>query len=254
MVPVRLLCSIELVLANQQARGRNHDPEFFRGIGVDEGGGAVLGIEERVEEGEALAQGEHIQRSAPGQRIDRMRLGRFVAEAGIAAADAVELIGGVQAEKIGQRRPFENMGVDVQLIPGQGEDPGAAVRHDKSGDELLLPRRLDLDDGREFFLGQDLIALHGYTDGGEEGGQGEHQQGADELEGGAEIFFLSPGAQGHIEEDQAKQGKNERGDDQRIGQDHGFIPSRVFMVGLLGQGGEIPVARDLPAMCLFLFF
>jgi len=220
---LRLLRVASLVLADQQARGRNHDPEFFRGIGVDEGGGAVLGIEEGVEEGEALAQGEHIQRSAPGQRKDRMRLGRFVAEAGIAAADAVELIGGVQPEEVGQRRPFEDVGIHVQLIAGQGEEPFAAIRHDEAGGELLRSRRLDLDHGREFFFGQGMIALHGQADGGEEGGQGEHQQGADEPEGGAEAIFLLPGALGHKEEDQTEQGKNERGDDQRIGQGHGFV-------------------------------
>src|SRR5678810_195622 len=68
---------------------------------------AVLGVEQRAEERVALAHLEEIHRPPLAERMHRARRRALLGDVAVASRHAVELVGRVQAEQVGDRLPFE---------------------------------------------------------------------------------------------------------------------------------------------------
>lgn len=106
---------------------------------------------------------EDIQRLGLGERKDRPDCGPLLLESRVPPGDAVELIGGVEAEEIRQRCPLEDVRVDVQVIARQSEACLPIVGEAKFRLESLRSRRTDLDPGRECLTCECLVSLRGYS-------------------------------------------------------------------------------------------
>src|SRR5436309_12009938 len=103
-------------LAHEQPARRDTNLELDRLLHLDESGGAVLGVVERREKRVALAQAKELDRPLVAQEIDGARCASLLRQLLVAAGDAVELVGGVQADKVGDRLPLEDVRVDVDLV------------------------------------------------------------------------------------------------------------------------------------------
>src|SRR3954454_7168362 len=124
-------------LAHEQPARRDANLELGRMLHLDEGGGAILGVIERREKRVALAQAKELDRPLVAQEVDGARRAALLGELVVAAGDAVELVGGVQADEVGDRLPLEDVRVDVNLIALEIERAAAAIgiAHDRG--ELL---------------------------------------------------------------------------------------------------------------------
>src|SRR4051794_24581514 len=124
-------------LAHEQPARRDANLELGRLLHLDEGGRAILGVIERREKRVALAQAKELDRPLVAQEVDGARRAALLGELVVAAGDAVELVGGVQADEVGDRLPLEDVRVDVNLIALEIERAAAAIgiAHDRG--ELL---------------------------------------------------------------------------------------------------------------------
>jgi hypothetical protein len=73
--------------------------------------------------------------------VHRARCRALLLDVAVASADAVELVGGVEAEEVDGRLPFDDVRVDVDLVAGEREGLLAAARLAQRGLEALCPLR-----------------------------------------------------------------------------------------------------------------
>src|SRR5690625_5962155 len=86
--------------------------------------------------------------------MQRAWLGELVAQLQVAAADAVQLVAGLQADPVGQWMPFEDAGVEVQLVAGQLVLRGFTVGVLEPHVELLAAVAFDDHRCRQLFTGK----------------------------------------------------------------------------------------------------
>src|SRR5712691_6021179 len=89
--------------ADEKAGRRDPQLELHRLVDRDEGGRAVIGVEEGREKGVALAQIEQIQGLFLTERVQRARRGALLVDLAVASPDAVELVGGGKAQQVRER-------------------------------------------------------------------------------------------------------------------------------------------------------
>jgi len=120
---------------------------------------AVLGVDEGREPGVAAAQREEVDQLRRPQRIHRAQGLLLLLGRAVPAGDAVELVGGVQAEHVRERLPLQDVGVDVQLVARDDERGLAAVRELHARVEALRAARADRNRRREGLARQRRVAL-----------------------------------------------------------------------------------------------
>src|SRR5438093_12171218 len=100
-----LFCRAEL--AHEESRRRHAHLELGALGHRHEGGRAVLRVDERREEGMALAQAEEVERPLGAERVHGARRAALLAELAVAAGEAAELVRRTKAEHVGERPPLE---------------------------------------------------------------------------------------------------------------------------------------------------
>src|SRR3954454_2788316 len=127
-------------LAHQEPARRDTNLELGRLLHLDEGGGAILGVVERREKRVALAQAKELDRPLVAQEVDGTRRASLLRQLLVAAGDAVELIRRMQADKVGNGLPLEDVRVHVNLVALKIERAAAAIGIADNGGELLRRR------------------------------------------------------------------------------------------------------------------
>src|SRR5712691_12755695 len=88
---------------DKKARDRDAQIQFGWIAHRHEGGRAVVGVEQRREERVTPAQVEEIHGPFPAERIEGTRRRTLLFDLAVTPADSVELVRGVQAERVRQR-------------------------------------------------------------------------------------------------------------------------------------------------------
>src|SRR3954468_1908770 len=165
--------------AHEEPARRDANLELGRLLHLDEGGRAILGVVERREKRVALAQAKELDRPLVAQEIDGARRAPLLGELVVAAGDAIELVGGVQADEIGDRLPLEDVRVDVDLVASKIERAARAIRIAHRGSELLGRGGLHADARSDLLARQRLVPLHAERQPAGDGAERDEQQ-ADE--------------------------------------------------------------------------
>ena len=96
-------------------------------------------------ERQALAERDEVDHRRRADRIDRSPRRVLLLERAVAAGDAVEPVRGVQPEHVGERRPLDDVAVDVDVVAGEVVGLDAAVGEGDRRVVALHAGRHDLD-------------------------------------------------------------------------------------------------------------
>ena len=78
--------------------------------------------------GRPAAERDEIDQRRRADRMDRARRGVLLLERAVAAGDAVEPVRGVQPEHVRERRPLDDVAVDVDVVAGERRRSGCGRR------------------------------------------------------------------------------------------------------------------------------
>ena len=91
------------------------------------------------------------------QVIGGMRLAALILDMAVPSTDALQTIGGVEAQEVGEGMPLEHPRIDLPFIAGQGKTRALAIGVAQNRVELFIGDALQLQFARGLFEGQALI-------------------------------------------------------------------------------------------------